>query len=236
VKRNLREDLHRLAGSYSLPALAEERLSRLLTALAGEPSPPTTVCDPVEALDTHVADSLCALALEELADAERIADIGSGAGFPGLPLAIALPDTTVDLVDSNRRSCLVVERLIAAAGVPNATVLEVRAEELAVAVGREAYDVVTARAVGPLPVLVEYAAPLLRADGRLIAWKAVRREDDERAGAAAAVQLGLEPAGVHRVTPFEGARNRHLHVYRKVGATPARFPRRPGVAAKRPLA
>ena len=94
----------------------------------------------------------------------------------------------------------------------------------------------SARAVGPLAVLVEYAAPLLSDNGVLVAWKGRRDADEERAGDAAAAQLGLAALPVLAVEPYAGSRNRHLHVYRKVGPTPPGFPRRPGMAAKRPLA
>jgi 16S rRNA (guanine527-N7)-methyltransferase len=94
---------------------------------------------------------------------------------------------------------------------------------------------VTARAVAALPVLVEYAAPLLRAGGALVAWKGARDPDEEAAGAGAAAALGLEVGAVLHVKPFPEARERHLHVFRKIAPTPAGFPRRPGMAAKRPL-
>jgi 16S rRNA (guanine527-N7)-methyltransferase len=84
-------------------------------------------------------------------------------------------------------------------------------------------------------VLVEYAAPLLRCGGVLVAWKGARDDEEERRGAAAAAALGMEVEEVRSVAPFAGARNRHLHVLRKVGATPEGFPRRPGMARKRPL-
>ena len=101
--------------------------------------------------------------------------------------------------------------------------------------GREAYDAVTARALAPLAVLVEYAAPLLRVGGVLVAWKGARDAAAEAAGARAAERLRMAVRGVERVVPFEGARDRHLHVFEKVGATPEGFPRRPGMARKRPL-
>ena len=101
--------------------------------------------------------------------------------------------------------------------------------------GAAAYDAVLVRAVAALPVLVEYAAPLLRIRGVLVAWKGARNPAEEDAGRAAAEQLGLVADEVLRVEPFEGARDRHLHVYRKVAPTPSRFPRRPGMAVKRPL-
>jgi 16S rRNA (guanine527-N7)-methyltransferase len=87
-----------------------------------------------------------------------------------------------------------------------------------------------------LALLVEYAAPLLADGGALIAWKGRREAAEEEAGAAAAAQLGLEPAGVLAVEPYPASRDRHLHLYRKSGPTPAGFPRRPGIARKRPLA
>jgi len=164
-----------------------------------------------------------------------VADIGSGAGFPGLALAVALPEAQVDLVESGRRKAGVIARLAAAAGAENARSVPARAEEWAAGDGAGAYDVVTARAVASLAVLAEYAAPLLRDGGSLVAWKGARDEAEELAGAAAALELGLEPHEPLRVEPFPAARNRHLHVFRKVAPTPARFPRRTGMARKRPL-
>jgi 16S rRNA (guanine527-N7)-methyltransferase len=84
-------------------------------------------------------------------------------------------------------------------------------------------------------VIAEYAAPLLVEGGALVAWKGRRDPAEEVAGDAAGVELGLSPAGVHEVQPFPKARHRHLHLYSKVGPTPNRFPRRPGMARKRPL-
>jgi 16S rRNA (guanine527-N7)-methyltransferase len=187
-----------------------------------------------------VADSLSGLEVEELRTAGRVADLGAGAGFPGLVLAIALPAASVDLIESARRKAAVIDRLRQAAKVDNARAVVARAEEWArtpavLGGGREAYDAVTARAVAPLGVLVEYAAPLLRLSGVLVAWKGARDRAEEGLGKEAADEVGLAPVDVLRVEPFEGARNRHLHVYRKVAPTLERFPRRPGMAAKRPL-
>ena len=206
----------------------------LLEALAAEPDPHTTVSSPAEAMDVHVADSLSGLEVEDLVRARRIADVGAGAGFPGLVLAIALPRARVDLIESAGRKTAVIGRLAQAARIENATPVTARAEEWA-AIPR-GYDAVVARAVAALPVLVEYAAPLLREGGLLVAWKGARAESEEVAGAAAAAIVGLGLERVLRVEPFEGARDRHLHVYRKLAPTPERFPRRVGVAAKRPLA
>ena len=98
-----------------------------------------------------------------------------------------------------------------------------------------AFDVVTARALGSLPVLCEYAAPLLREGGVLVAWKGAVDDAEEADGLAAAAILGLERDAVLAVAPYPGSERRTLHVFRKVTPTPDRYPRRPGMAAKRPL-
>jgi 16S rRNA (guanine527-N7)-methyltransferase len=188
-----------------------------------------------DAVDRHLADSLTGLEVGALAGAERIADLGAGAGFPGLALAVALPDARVDLIEATERKCEVIARLARAAAAPNAHTIPERAEDWAAGEGAEAYDAVTARALAPLAVIAEYAAPLLREGGVLVAWKGSRNEDEEERGAAAAEQLGLSAPEVMRVEPFEGAANRHLHVYSKLGPTPDGIPRRPGMARKRPL-
>ena len=97
------------------------------------------------------------------------------------------------------------------------------------------HDLVTARALAALPVLCEYAAPLLLEGGELVAWKGAVADEEAAAGARAARELGLEPAGVHAVAPYPGAGPATLHRFRKIAPTPARFPRRPGMALKRPL-
>jgi 16S rRNA (guanine527-N7)-methyltransferase len=225
----------RLAERHHLSPDCREGLVRLTRALEAEPDPPTAIRGAEEIVDRHLADSLEALRIQSVRDVHRLADVGSGAGFPGLVLAIALPGASVDLIEASRRKCDVIERLAEAAGAANARAIPARAETWAAAEGRDAYGVVTARAVASLGVLVEYAAPLLRIDGCLVAWKAARDRDEERSAAAAAGQLGLEYVEVLPVRPFPAARDRHLHGFVKRGPTPSRFPRRPGRAAKRPL-
>jgi len=222
-----------LAERYALPPGAVEQLAALLTALAADPHAPTTVRSPEEAVRVHVADSLVALELPEVHVARELADVGAGAGFPGLPLAIALPQARVALVESNARKCAFIRGAAEAAGVRNAIAVADRAESWTEGVGR--CDVVTARALAPLAVIAEYAAPLLRDGGLLVAWKGRRDADEERDAAAAAEQLGLAVEEVRPVIPYDGAEHRHLHLLRKVAPTPTRFPRRPGMARKRPL-
>jgi 16S rRNA (guanine527-N7)-methyltransferase len=213
------------------PAHAVEPLARILELQASDPTASTTVRDPVEAVGRHVADSLSALVLPFVADARRIADLGSGAGWPGLALAAALPEARVWLVESAIRHCRYLERAVEVAGLSNVEVVHARVEDWA-----GEHDVVTARALAALPVLVEYAAPLLAQDGHFVAWKGAVSPEEAASGARAAEIVGLEPADVLATNPYPGAREHTLHVYRKVAATPDRFPRRAGMATKRPLA
>ncbi len=229
-----RETLEALAARYELPASFVETAAALLEALAAEADPPTTVRAPAEAVDIHIADSLEGLDVGALRAARSIADVGSGAGFPGLVLAAAVPAARVDLIESARRKCEVIERLAEAAGI-EVRALPVRAEEWARDEGSGAYDAVTARAVAPLAVLLEYAAPLLVRDGTFVAWKGARDPVEEAAAATAATELGMELREIRPVTPYPASRNRHLYVYSKVRPTPAKYPRRPGVAARKPI-
>ena len=208
-------------------------LSRLLNLLAADPRAPTAIRDRCRAIDDHLADSLVALELDEVLDAKTLVDIGSGAGLPGLPVAIARPELAVILLESSARKCGFIARAVAECGISNAQVVNARAEAWPEGLGR--FDVATARAVAPLEVVVEYAAPLLAVGGVLVAWRGRREPGAEAAAADGARVIGMEPGRVVPARPFEGVRDRNLHLISKVMATPAGFPRRPGAAQKRPL-
>jgi 16S rRNA (guanine527-N7)-methyltransferase len=209
-------------------------LAKVLELLAEERASVSSVTEPHRAWQVHVADSFTGLEVEQLAKAPRIADIGSGAGFPGLLLAVALPDSQVDLIESVGRKCEFIQRAIDAAGISNATVINARSEELAVDEKRQAYDAVTARAVGRLSTLAELASPLLKENGVLVAWKGKRDPDEEQQLDRAAEQLVMHPELILDVGDRAGSKHRHLHVLRKLGPTPPDLPRRPGMAKKRP--
>ena len=156
--------LGELRARYDLTTSQVGQLRCLLEVLASDPLAPTSVTKPLAAIDVHLADSLTALDVDGVREARRIADLGSGAGFPGLPLAAALPHAHVSLVES----------AVAALRVPRARARRPRgwgtsawscgrAEAWAGDTAAHEQDVVTARAVAPLDVLCEYAAPLLRA-------------------------------------------------------------------------
>lgn len=226
--------LRGLARRYELDEGQRAQLAAVLALLAQDDQAPTTVREPERALDVHLADSLVALELERVRGARALVDIGAGAGFPGAPLAVALPDSEIALVDSQARKCAFIERVVEHASLANARVLCARVEEWPE--GHGAHDVVLARALAPQPVVLEYAAPLLKLGGALVDWRGVRDPEEEQAAGVAAETLGMEREAIRRVEPFEGVRDHHLHVYVKRGETPERFPRRVGMARKRPLA
>jgi 16S rRNA (guanine527-N7)-methyltransferase len=217
--------------AFGLDAAATERLAALVELVATNEHAPTSVREPGEVVSVHVADSLAGLEIPALREAGTIADLGSGPGFPGLPLAIARPDARVFLVESASRKTQFLAEAVRITETPNADVVHSRAEEWE----ERELDVVVARAVDSLPVLAEYAAPLLRIGGTLVAWKGRRDPDDEAQGDAAASQLGLGSAEIVPVQPYSASRDRHLHVMVKTTPTPPGFPRAPGRARKRPL-
>jgi 16S rRNA (guanine527-N7)-methyltransferase len=208
-------------------------LGRVLELLARERASVSSVVDE-RAWKVHVADSLTGLEVAELRSAKRIADIGAGAGFPGIALAVALPGAWVDLVESVGRKCDFMARAIEAGGIANATILNTRSEDWAAGEGRESYDAVTARAVGRLSTLAELASPLLKPNGVLIAWKGKRDSDEEEQLRNAAESLAMRPDQILDVGDRAGSRHRHLHIIRKFAPTPTNLPRKPGIAKKRP--
>jgi 16S rRNA (guanine527-N7)-methyltransferase len=218
---------------WHLPAAAAEQIAELARLVAADQDAPTTVKEPDRILEDHLADSLVALELDGVNWEGRIADLGAGAGFPGLPLAIARPSASVALVEANTRKCEFLRAAVRRLDLHNVEVVRERAEQWHAGIG--ACDVVVARALAALPVVAEYAAPLLRSGGALVAWRGRRDPVEEAAGGAAAAELGLEPRDPVAVSPYPEALHRHLHVMVKVTPTPPRFPRRPGVARKHPL-
>lgn len=216
-----------------LAPAARAAIETLVRLLDEDPTAPTAVTDPAKVRQVHVADSLSGLVFDELRSASRICDIGSGAGFPGLVLAAALPTAELVLVDSVTRKCEFIRAAAAAADLGNVSVVDDRAETFALtAPGR--FDAVTVRAVGRLSTLAELAAPLLRDGGALVAWKGRRAPEEEAELERAAEQLAMRPQRIIWVGPYAGSENRHLHLIRKSGPTPDGLPRRPGMAKKRP--
>jgi 16S rRNA (guanine527-N7)-methyltransferase len=221
----------------SLIPASRRSLEIVLELLAQERASVSSVVDK-RAWQVHVVDSLTGLEVAELRSASRIADIGAGAGFPGLVLAAALPAAEVDLIESVSRKTAFIAAAAVAAGILNAHAVTARSEDVAreepPTGGRGSYDVVTARAVGRLSTLAELASPLLKESGVLIAWKGRRDADEEAQMDRAAASLAMTPESILDVGHRAGSEHRHLHVIRKSGPTPAGLPRKSGLAKKRP--
>jgi 16S rRNA (guanine527-N7)-methyltransferase len=195
--------------------LKDPRLERWLGSLLVTPGL-TSISDREEARRVHVEDSLRALPLLE-SYGGSIVDVGSGGGAPGIPLAAALPEREVTLLESSRRKATFLEAI--AIEFPNVRVVWGRAEEQEL----EQFGVALAKALAPPPVAAEWCLPLVEVGGAAILW--VGAKADVEALERAAEQLGAERPERH-----DG-----LFVLRKTGPTPRRFPRRPGIARKRPL-
>jgi 16S rRNA (guanine527-N7)-methyltransferase len=183
----------------------------------------TAIVDPEEARRVHIDDALAAVPLLE--DGPLI-DVGSGGGSPGIPLAWARPDLDVVLLESSRRKCEFLER--AAGDFPNVSVVRARAEEHARDAGRDAYATAVARALAPPPVAAEWCLPLVRPGGVLVLYAG------EQSLALNRVAGTIGATGPEEVA-VAGSTRRRLLVFRKVEPTPERFPRRTGLARKRPL-
>ncbi len=225
--------LDALRGRHDLPAAAAETLGRILNIIETDEQAPTSVRESARAVDVHIADALVALEVDVVRTARRVVDLGAGAGIPGLPLATAIPGAAFALVESQSRKCAFIERAKAHAGLANVEVVCERVEQWPA--GIAAHDLAIARAVAAAPVVLEYAAPLLEVGGTLVEWRGRRDREEERRAEGAAAELGLVLREIRRVRPFPAATDHHLHVYLKVSPTPDRFPRRPGIARKRPL-
>jgi 16S rRNA (guanine527-N7)-methyltransferase len=203
----------------------DPRLAAYRDLLVAAPVSVTSIRDPDGAWAVHVVDALAAVPLVERLRPGRIIDVGSGGGSPGIPVGIAT-GIPVDLLEATGAKCAFLRRCVEALAAP-CEVIHDRSEHLARGAGRDAYDLALARALAPPLVAAELCLPLARPGGRVMLWTA-EIEPDPVAAAAAAVGGELEETIVV-------GRNRRLVVLRKVSATPEEFPRRPGMAAKRPL-
>lgn len=193
----------------------------------------TAVLDEDERVDRHDLDSAAPLAHGLLVQGAKVIDVGTGAGFPGMPLAIARPDLKVTLLDSQRKRCDFLSAVCDELKLPNVTVLHARAEDGARGALREQMDVAVARAVAPLNVLAEYLLPYVRVGGRMLCWKGPAVREEMAAGERACKMLGGQAEGLYRL-PIEG-REHYVHSAIKISATARRYPRKSGTPSKDPL-
>ncbi len=233
--------LQRLAAMHALDEARTAALAAYVGLLLGwRRGNVTGIKDPVAVVDTLLGDSLAMLAVPQLHERESAGwlDLGAGAGIPGIPLAVAVPDADLTLLDAAAKKCAFLEEAVVACGLSDrARVVCVRSERYAAAgaPGRDAFGLVLARAVAELPVLVELAAPLLAEGGVLLASKtgrALAAEGPAADVAAARCGLAAEPTVPLPDSPLDDA---VCAVYTKVAPTPEWLPRREGRASKRPI-
>lgn len=183
----------------------------------------------------HLLDSLSCAQAGCVGAASTVVDVGSGAGFPGVPLAIAL-GCDVTLLEPSEKKSRFLEEVKAALGLRALHVVRARAETVGRGKLRESFDCAVARAVAALPVVLEHCMPLVRVGGCVVAQKGAPDEAELAAGRFAAAQLGgakIEEIRLELQETLGGRRT--LVVCRKTGQTPERYPRKPGIAEKRPL-
>jgi len=206
----------------------------------------TAIEDPALIVERHFAESVALLSLMRehewtapaIETGPRLADIGSGGGFPGVPMRLVAPAIRLTLVESHGRRAAFLDELAATLELDGVEVVRARAEEAGRdPAHRERYDIVTARAVAPLPVLVEYALPLLRPGGVLVTPKG-SGVAEELAQASAALDALRAEAAAPLPLPGFAASGRSLPtvvLVRRLGDLDDRYPRRPGIPSKRPL-
>ncbi len=211
------------------------RLEPMLRLLAEAPDSLSSVTNPDEARRVHLADSLSGLIVDEVAAASSVADIGTGAGFPGIPLAAARPEAQFTLIDSVGKKVKFIDAVVDELGLENVKTIHARSEDWARSDGFEAYDLVTARAVAPLEALAELSSPLLEEGGSLVAWKGDREIEEEEKVDSVSDRLAMEIDRIVTVKPYKSSRERSIYVLKKSGPTPPGLPRRAGMVRKRPL-
>lgn len=196
----------------------------------------TRITDPCEVAVKHFADSLALLLEDVLPTGATVVDVGTGAGFPGIPLAIARPDLRVTLVDSLRKRIVFLDELIQLLGISNVDIVWGRAEELAQNPKyRGQFDVVIARAVAPLNVLAELCLPFARTGGCFLAMKGPKAEEEVPAATNAFKILGGKMSVTTSITLPILNDLRSLVRIGKIASTPRAYPRKPGIPERQPL-
>ncbi len=196
----------------------------------------TAITEPRHIETRHFLDSISLLRATALKPGMRVIDVGSGAGFPGLPLRILCPHIILTCLEATGKKADFIRHAADLLELTNVTVLHGRAEEIGqMPEHREQYDLALARAVAPLPVLVEYLLPLLKIGGKMVAYKGESAAQEASAAQKGLRLLGGELRRLIAVELPEVAETHYLVLVEKVAASPAHFPRRAGIPSRKPL-
>lgn len=196
----------------------------------------TAITDPAAVAIRHHLDSLTVLKAASIQKGMRIADVGTGGGFPGIPLHIAVDGLYSTLIESTGKKTAFLNHVISALGLERVVVINARAEDAGhLAHQRGTYDVVIARAVARLPILLEYLLPLAKIGGLCVAMKGVTAAEELEASRPALEALGGKADQLIEVALPGVPEPHYLIIIRKERATPNSFPRKPGIPAKKPL-
>lgn len=230
--------LKMLAGESGIP-LNEQKLGKLSAyhSLIEETNRAfnlTKAQSPEEFAGRHFLDSIALPALNLLYPGDSVIDVGSGAGFPGMPIAILRGNLHVTLLDSMRKRTQFLERVVTELGLTNVTVVTARAEDFARSEGREKFDAALSRAVAPLNVLLEYTLPLVRPGGRTLCWKGPSAPEEMTAAKRACWILCGGEMHAHPYS-IPGHGSFFIVEARKNRATPVGFPRKAGIPSKEPI-
>ena len=193
----------------------------------------TAITDPEEFVEKHYVDSLSALGVAEFKEAKKILDLGTGGGFPGIPLAIMAEDKDFTLLDSLAKRLKIIDALAEEIGIGNARTIHGRSEDLGQSEEyREKFDVVVSRAVAEMAVLGEYALPFVKVGGALIAYKTGGEKLDQEIEAA---KKAIKTLGGELSRIKTGTGDHVLVIIKKIKKTPAKYPRKAGTPKKNPL-
>lgn len=197
----------------------------------------TAITDPEEVLRKHIIDCIFAAKTvgELYPDGAKLLDVGSGAGFPSLPIAAALPNINVTAMDATAKKTVYMNDTASLAGIENFNAVNARAEEAARGGMGESFDVVSARAVARLNVLLELCVPFLKIGGHFVAMKAFAADEEIKEAENAAKKLGVKLVEKRQYTLPDMEDTRFLLIYRKDSKTPDIYPRNFSQISKRPL-
>ena len=197
----------------------------------------TAITEPSAVLIRHHLESLSVLSAVKLQKGMRVADVGTGAGFPGIPLHIAVDGLYTTLIESTGKKTDFLKHVVESLGLKRVLTINARAEDAGhLPHQRGTYDIVIARAVARLPILLEYLLPLAKIDGLCVAMKGITAREELESSATALETLGGVAEDIREINLPDVPEPHYLVIVRKVHQTPNTFPRKPGIPAKKPLA